>query len=477
MKIMLKKSGCERLIKAIDAYIQKVDDELLEALTEAGYSNPKQTMKDLEAFTKEIKKLLEEDTKAIINEIYDYDSVQDFIVQRWPELKNSKDLVEKLTTTVSMKLGEVIPEYVADYISRTDPALSYIGLTHKTTAWITSWSGKLAEMMKLTDNKTIERILNDALKNGRSVAETAKRIGDSGERDSGYRSRRTATTELLRAHSVAQQESFMQSPAVVSKMWRHSGWRQYSRQNHIDMDGQTVRKEDPFVLVGEEGIFYPMYPRDESLPAGESINCGCIAEPIVDERYYEMSEEDRRRMQEAEVNRMNAEYEFQNGKQMVTNYTSGGTIRTRGTSSSGGRILDPESDDAKAWAKSYYREIRAKGTDTKKISDRLGIPKEDVDKIKKYLFSEGTYYNEALKMEVPFDPDAAIGQSWQRLAEGKEILPHDRTLINHELLEMKLREEHPDWSQYEAHCEAQRTFDYQKESDDYYGSLRQRKKN
>ncbi len=313
MKIMLKKSGCERLIKAIDAYIQKVDDELLEALTEAGYSNPKQTMKDLEAFTKEIKKLLEEDTKAIINEIYDYDSVQDFIVQRWPELKNSKDLVEKLTTTVSMKLGEVIPEYVADYISRTDPALSYIGLTHKTTAWITSWSGKLAEMMKLTDNKTIERILNDALKNGRSVAETAKRIGDSGERDSGYRSRRTATTELLRAHSVAQQESFMQSPAVVSKMWRHSGLRQYSRQNHIDMDGQTVRKEDPFVLAGEDGIFYPMYPRDENLPAGESINCGCVAEPIVDERFYEMSEEDRRRMQEAEINRINEEYDRKTG--------------------------------------------------------------------------------------------------------------------------------------------------------------------
>jgi len=285
----------------------------LEALTEAGYSNPKQTMKDLEAFTKEIKKLLEEDTKAIINEIYDYDSVQDFIVQRWPELKNSKDLVEKLTTTVSMKLGEVIPKYVADYISRTDPALSYIGLTHKTTAWITSWSGKLAEMMKLTDNKTIERILNDALKNGRSVAETAKRIGDSGERDSGYRSRRTATTELLRAHSVAQQESFMQSPAVVSKMWRHSGWRQYSRQNHIDMDGQTVRKEDPFILAGEEGIFYPMYPRDENLPAGESINCGCVAEPIVDERFYEMSEEDRRRMQEAEINRINEEYDRKTG--------------------------------------------------------------------------------------------------------------------------------------------------------------------
>ena len=258
--------------------------------------------------------------------------MQDFIVQRWPELKDSKDLVEKLTTTVSMKLGEVIPEYVADYISRTDPALSYIGLTHKTTAWITSWSGKLAEMMKLTDNKTIERILNDALKNGRSVAETAKRIGDSGERDSGYRSRRTATTELLRAHSVAQQESFMQSPAVVSKMWRHSGWRQYSRQNHIDMDGQTVRKEDPFVLVGEEGIFYPMYPRDENLPAGESINCGCVAEPIVDERYYEMSEEDRRRMQEAEIRRQNAEYELEHGaysKPTIEDLKNGGKINTK----------------------------------------------------------------------------------------------------------------------------------------------------
>ena len=309
MKIRLKKSSCEKLIKAIDDYIRKVDDELKKALEEAGYADPKLTMKEIEKLEREMKKLLDADTKAIINEIYDYDTVEDFIVSRWPDVKNSKDLVEKLTSTVSLRLQEAIPDFVEEYISRTDPALRYIGLTHETTAWIQSWSADLANLMKLTDNNAIERILAGAVKNGLSVADTAKKIADSGIRDSGYRARRTATTELLRAHSVAQQESFMQSPAVVSKMWRHSGWRQYARENHMDMDGQTVRKEEPFVLFSEDGgVYYPMYPRDQVLPAGESINCGCIAEPIVDESFYEMSEEDRQRMQQAEINRLDEEY-------------------------------------------------------------------------------------------------------------------------------------------------------------------------
>lgn len=340
MKIRLKKSGCERLIKAIDAYIQKVDDEIENALTDAGFVDPKQTMKDIGKLEKELKKLLDENTKFVLNSVYDYDDVGDFIVNQWPELKGNKDLIEKLTKTFESHLMSVMPKYVADYISRTDPQLKALGLTHQTQAWIHNWSGKLAEIMQLTDNNAIEKILSRAMQEGKSVADTAREIADSGIRDSGYRARRTSTTEMLRAHSVAQQESFMQSPAVVSKMWRHSGWRQYSRQNHIDIDGQTVRKEDTFTLFGDEGIFYPMYPRDECLPAGESINCGCIAEPIVDDNILHMSLDERRQLQKEAIAEIDAEYDRKNDfnpkqseeywhKPTVEDLTQGGIINPR----------------------------------------------------------------------------------------------------------------------------------------------------
>ena len=374
-----KKCNCIRLMKAIDAYIQKVDDDLKNALVDAGYADPKKTMKEIDEMSKELKKLLDADTKAIINEIYDYESVEDFIVSRWPDLKNSKNLVEKLTATVSLRLQEAIPEFVEEYISRTDPALKYIGLSHKTTAWIQSWSRDLADLMKLTDNKAIERILSQAVKEGLSVAQTADKIAGSGIRDSGFRSRRTATTELLRAHSVAQQESFMQSPAVVSKMWRHSGWRQYARENHESMDGQTVRKEEPFTLFGEDGgVYYPMYPRDDSLPAGESINCGCVAEPIVDESLYELSEEDRQRMQQAELNRMNDEYEWKQ-RQLGMGHEGfhSGSEKTKPTvnSFSTAKWRDKLDDLSESSIKSKLREYEKEIADSK-IENAIVVTKD-----------------------------------------------------------------------------------------------------
>ena len=143
---------------------------------------------------------------------------------------------------------------------------------------------------------------------------------------------------------------------------------------------------------------------------------------------------------------------------------------------SGGRITDPNSDYAQKWAKAYYEEIRHKSTDCAKIAQRLGIEKDDVEKIKDYLFFSGTWYNEITGKYELFIPDAAIAQSWQRLAEGKEIMSHDRTLINHELYEMKLKSDNPGISHDEAHMLATLKFDYQSEAERYYADLRERKK-
>lgn len=143
----------------------------------------------------------------------------------------------------------------------------------------------------------------------------------------------------------------------------------------------------------------------------------------------------------------------------------------------GARITDPDSQEARKWAEAYYEEIRHKSTDYIKVADRTGITVEQAKAIKQYLFIDKNLYDEDLAIWVRFDEDPAIAQSWQRLAEGKEILPHDQTLINHELLEMKIKEENPNISHDKAHEMAQSVYNYKKEVREYYGNLNKSKKN
>ena len=125
-------------------------------------------------------------------------------------------------------------------------------------------------------------------------------IANSGIREAGFRSRRVALTEVLRAHSVAQHESGIQSPAVSGHSWRHSGaFRIEPRQNHMDMDdGTVIPINEPFTLYGADGgTYYPMYPRDSNLPPGESINCHCFEQLIVDQDVLGLPLEERQRLQ------------------------------------------------------------------------------------------------------------------------------------------------------------------------------------
>lgn len=144
---------------------------------------------------------------------------------------------------------------------------------------------------------------------------------------------------------------------------------------------------------------------------------------------------------------------------------------------SGGRILDPNGEYERKWAKSYYQEIRAKSTDCAKVAKRAGITVEEAEAIKDYLFVSGQYYNEFEGKMVLFDPDPAIAQSWQRLSEGKkkEVQPFDYTLIQHELYEMQIKKNNPGIDHHVAHAMAAQKYDYQTPAEEYYDRLRKRK--
>lgn len=75
-----------------------------------------------------------------------------------------------------------------------------------------------------------------------------------------------------------------------------------------------------------------------------------------------------------------------------------------------------------------------------------------------------------------FDPDCAIAQSWQRLMIGKDIKKHDKTLIEHELLEMKIKEENRDITHRKAHEIASEKYNYSEEALEYYSNFKKYKK-
>ena len=302
---------CAPLIKAIDAYIQKADDGLADALGAEGYIKPKKTLKYAQDIEDSVAEALLEETDYILAEAEKAVDLETFSADIWPGVKLNDAAKSKLATVFTERLSEFLPEYIGYYIAQTDRGLKLTQVSKRTLAWVKSWSKDLGEIMQLNSHKEIERILEKGLAEGQGMAEFTRAILDSGIRDEYYKARRVAVTEVLRAHSVAQQEAYMQSPAVSEKMWKHTGeYRNEPRQNHVDMDGQRVPVEEPYELIGADGGTYePMYPRDPLLPPEESINCHCISQPVVSEETLGLPLEERQRLQQEAIDAMDDEWE------------------------------------------------------------------------------------------------------------------------------------------------------------------------
>lgn len=152
-------------------------------------------------------------------------------------------------------------------------------------------------------------------------------------------------------------------------------------------------------------------------------------------------------------------------KEELENTLNTGVVKSKdsGIIMLGARIIDPDGDAGVKFAEMYYGEIRSFSTDVEKIAKNMGKSEKDIKQIKNYLFESG------------FDPDCAIAQSWQRLMNGKDVKTHDKTLIEHELLEMRIKKENPKIEHWKAHEMATKKYNYQREAAEYYGSLEKHK--
>lgn len=302
---------CQPLIKAIDAYLAKADGDLADALETEGYAEPQATIGYMQDIEDDVAEALLEETNYFLAEAEKAADLETFAEDIWPRVKLNDRLKAKLATVFTEHLSEFMPEFVSYYIALTDRSLKLEVVSKRTVAWVESWSEQLGEIMQLNSHKEIETILAKGLKDGTGIASFTREILDSGIRDEYYKARRVALTEVLGAHSVAQQEAFMQSPAVVDKAWKHTGaYRNEPRQNHVDMDGQRVPKDAPFTLTGIKGGTYePMYPRDVILPPEERINCHCICQPVVSEDILGLPLEERQRLQQEAIDAMDDAWE------------------------------------------------------------------------------------------------------------------------------------------------------------------------
>lgn len=292
--------SCKPLLKAIDAYLAKADDDLEEALEDEGYCEPKKTVKTISELEDEIAEALLEETDYFLSAAEKAVDLDTFAKEIWPGIVLNDELRAKLALIFMERFTEFVPEFAEYYVKATDKGLKVKKVSKRTTAWIKNWSEELADIMQLNSHKEIERILNKGLEDGIGIEEFTRNIMDSGIRDEHYKARRTAVTEVLTAHRAAQQEAFVQSPAVEEKMWRHTGiYIHKPRRNHKDMDGQRVPVSEPYELTGADGgKYYPMFPGDTTLPPGERIECHCISQGIVSETILGLSLEERKRLQQ-----------------------------------------------------------------------------------------------------------------------------------------------------------------------------------
>jgi hypothetical protein len=296
------------VIKSIDYYLAKADDDLADELEDEGRAIPEDSTKMVSEMEDELAAVLTKQTAYFVSQLKKKKTVAE-VMDVIDEIKAADVCGEEVKAVALEQLKKYIPKMVVDYASVTDSGIKITALSKRTTAWIEDWSEELGEIMKLTSHTELENILKTSLENGDSITAVAKIIQDSGIRDEYYRARQTAMTEMFRAHNVSRYEAALQSPCIVGRRWRHSGVGT-PRPNHLEMDGQTVDKDKPFTLNGADGsVYYPMYPVDPILPPSEAVSCHCTCDDIVDENILGLSVEERQQLRDEALKELDDDWE------------------------------------------------------------------------------------------------------------------------------------------------------------------------
>ncbi len=293
-------SNGDGILDAIDRYLAKADEDMADVLADEGFAEAEETVEAIDSLQEGVAEALQGQTEAFVAALEDapegdWEKAQENVA----EMLEDDDIAERIGEAAVVMFESEIPKLATAYME-TDGELVVDAIQKRTESWFASWSAELGRLMQISTHREITDLFKRTMDEGGSIQELTRKIMDGGWRSEYYKARRVAVTEVLRAHSVAREEAIQQSPSTDRKEWRHTGaHKNKPRPNHVDMDGQIVPKNQPFVLKGKDGKTYnPMYPRDPCLPPGESVNCHCVHRGVAADGAIGMSLEERRRLQQ-----------------------------------------------------------------------------------------------------------------------------------------------------------------------------------
>lgn len=289
-------SKTDKLLRDIRSFIQKAEEDE-EQLQDIVPDFPGlELLPDLiEEFETAIATLLRAQRKRFLDALNtfiskdDKETLEAFLAHMQSDLFQNDEFASQMSEEAYKFMGMTVEQLCVVIMEAIDKDVAFQVLSGRTTRWIEEWAAELGELLQLSTHDALERELIQAIEAGESIAKVEERLKDMPQFDR-TRARAVARTEILTASSHANWESFMQSPAVERKKWKHSGAKKIQpRITHIAMDGVEVGVDEMFEVDGE----YGMYPRDVSFSAKNRINCGCVVGPVVSEDILGLSKDEK----------------------------------------------------------------------------------------------------------------------------------------------------------------------------------------
>jgi hypothetical protein len=119
----------------------------------------------------------------------------------------------------------------------------------------------------------LQSILDNAVRQGLSIADTYRLIGADFSAMAGYRSERIARTEIIGASNRGAYEAGRATGIALNKMWIATV-DDRTRDSHRELDGVTIPMNDNFVLIDEGGdVLELTAPGQLDMPMNQFINC------------------------------------------------------------------------------------------------------------------------------------------------------------------------------------------------------------
>ena len=115
---------CGPLIKAIDAYLAKTENDLYEQLTMEGYLKAKESLNTVDEIEEVVTKLLEDNADDLLKELADAIDLETFFKDNWPKFKNKSKLSRDLFDVFHTQFSTIMPTYVEAYVQKTDAELT-----------------------------------------------------------------------------------------------------------------------------------------------------------------------------------------------------------------------------------------------------------------------------------------------------------------------------------------------------------------